>query len=145
MARGGRFYKATMFLSGQMFTAALIMIVMFSSVYPASSPYWLVWLTLFVALGIGAGIGYATMTWARMGVLCMGAWIGGLIGGLLYTMVFYLFATDNPLLVLWLTIAFCGVIVSVLSMIFFDHAIIIGSAIGGSYMALRVSYLHSFN
>ena len=48
-----------MFISGQIAIAAFIMIIMFSQVYPNNSPMWVVWLTLFVALGIGSGIGFA--------------------------------------------------------------------------------------
>jgi tryptophan-rich sensory protein len=103
-----------------MSVCAFLMIILFVSVYPANSPFWVVWLTLFVTLGMGAGIGYGTSRWARVGVLLLGAWIGGLIGGLLYSLVFYVFAQDNPLLALWLTIAFSSVIVAVISMIFFD-------------------------
>lgn len=59
MVGGGRHYKVTMFLAGQMSICAFIMIVLFYSVYPANSPFWVVWLTLFVSLGMGSGIGYA--------------------------------------------------------------------------------------
>ena len=41
------------------------------------------------------------------------------------------------MLVLWLTIAFCAVIIAVLSMIYFDHAVIFGSALGGAYCFMR--------
>ena len=135
---GGRYYKATMFLAGQMTVAAFIMIIMFVAVYPANSPMWTVWLTLVVALMLGGGAGYATQRWARCGVLLMGTWIGGLLGGVLYSMVIYIFAEDNPLLVLWLTILGCAIMVSVLSMIYFDQAVIFGSSIAGSYILFRV-------
>ena len=36
-----------------------------------------------------------------------------------------------------MAISFCSVFVAVLSMIFFDYAVIIGSAIGGSYALIR--------
>lgn len=120
MIWGGKHYRVTMFLAGQMSVAAFLMIILFVGVYPANSPYWVVWLSLFVTLGIGAGVGYGTQRWARIGVLLLGAWIGGIFGGLLYSLVFYVFSEDNPMLALWLTIAFCSVIVAVLSMIFFD-------------------------
>ena len=120
MVFGGKYYKVTMFLAGQMSVAAFLMIILFVLVFPANSPFWVVWLSLFVTIGIGSGIGYATSKWARIGVLLIGAWIGGLLGGMLYSLVFYVFAEENPLLALWLTIAFSSVIVAVLSMIFFD-------------------------
>lgn len=60
MVLGGKYYRVTMFLAGQMSVCAFLMIILFLCVYPANSPYWVVWLSLFVTLGIGAGIGYAT-------------------------------------------------------------------------------------
>ncbi len=53
---------------------------------------WVVWLTLMVSVGMGAGIGFAAQKWARIGVLIIGVWIGGLAGALLYSMVFHVFA-----------------------------------------------------
>jgi hypothetical protein len=100
---------------------------------------WVVWLTLMVSVGMGSGIGYAAQKWARVGVLFLGFWIGGIFGALLYSMLFYSFSETNPIMVLWVTIALCGIIVSVLSMIYFDQAVIIGSAIGGAYLFGRVS------
>ena len=118
--------------------AAFIMIVMFILVYPTNSPLWVVSLTLIVSMTIGAGVGYAAQKWARVGVLMIGTWIGGIFGTILYSLIFYMFAEDNPMLALWLTIVFCSIIVSILVMIFFDHAVIMGSAIAGSYLFIRV-------
>ena len=113
---------------------------MFTSVFPVNSPIWVVWLTLMVSLGMGAGIGFAAQRWSRIGVLIIGTWIGGLFGAILYTLFFYMFSSTNPLLILWLTIIFCSVIIAILSMIFFDHAVCIGSSLGGSYVFVRVSF-----
>ncbi len=98
-----------------------------------------------VSLGMGSGIGFACQKWVRLGVLLIGTWLGGVFGALLYSLVFYVFAEKNPLLALWLVIAICACIISVLSMIFFDHAVIIGSSIIGSYVFVRVSYYIPFN
>lgn len=72
-------------------------------------------------------------------MLLIGTWLGGLFGAILYSLVFHIFARENPILALWLVIAFCAIVVSVLSMIFFDHAVIIGSSIIGAYVFVRVS------
>jgi hypothetical protein len=68
----------------------------------------------------------------------IGTWIGGLFGAIMYSMLFHVFAGSNPMVALWLSIAFCGVIIAVLCMIYFDHAVIFGSAIAGAYMFSRV-------
>jgi hypothetical protein len=128
-----------MFFAGQIAIAAFIMILMFSQVYPNNSPMWVVWLTLMVSVGMGTGIGFAAQKWARIGVLIIGVWIGGLAGALLYSMVFHVFAGQSPMTALWLSITFCGVITAGLSMIYFDHTVIIGSSLAGAYMFGRVS------
>ena len=114
------------------------MVIMFVFIYPSDSPYWLVWLSLLLSLAAGAAVGHFTQKYSRAGVLLIGAWIGGLVGGILYTVFFHIFENDNPLLCLWLCIIFCSIIVAVLSMVFFDHAVIIGAAILGSYIFVRV-------
>lgn len=98
-----------------MTVAALMMIIMFVLVYPTNSPMWVVWMTLIVSLLIGGGAGYGTQKYARVGVLLLGAWIGGLLGGVVYSLFVNVFVEDNPLLALWLTILFCSIIVAILS------------------------------
>ena len=138
MIYGGRVFKATFFLAGMTATAAFLLVIMFAGVYPDDIPYWAVWLNLVVALGIGSGIGYAAAKWSRIGVLFIGSMIGGLFGGLLYSSFFYIFAQNNPLLAVWLTISFSAIVVAVLSMVFFDQAVIICSSLGGAYAFVRV-------
>lgn len=61
----------------------------------------------------------------------------------MYSLLFHVFAGSNPILALWLSIAFCGVIIAVLSMVYFDHAVIFGSGIAGAYVFARVSRFKS--
>jgi len=135
---GGRMYKVTMFIAGEVSIASFIMIVMFAAVYPNNSPMWVVWLTLMVSAGMGAGIGYAAQKWARIGVFLIGYWIGGFMGAIMYSMFSNLF-TGNPVVALWLFVSLTGALVAGLSMYYFDLAVIFGSAIGGAYAFVRVS------
>jgi hypothetical protein len=104
---------------------------------PSWSPIWTVWVSLCVTLGIGAGIGYGAQRWSRIGVLFIGGWVGAFVGMLLYNAVIYIFSESNPLLGIWLSILFCATIFAVLSMIFFDQAVVVGSSIAGSYLFVR--------
>ena len=56
----------------------------------------------------------------------------------LYVLFIHYFVTDNQALAVWITAATCALITSILSMVFFDSAVIIGSALGGSYALIRV-------
>ncbi len=55
---GGRYYKATMLLFGEMTFTAASMILMFALVYPKNAPEYVVWLTLVASLGPGYGVGF---------------------------------------------------------------------------------------
>lgn len=135
---GGRMFKVTMFIAGEVSVASFIMIVMFAAVYPNNSPMWVVWLTLMVSTGMGAGIGYAAQKWARIGVFLIGYWIGGFMGAIMYSMFSNLF-TGSPVVALWLFVSLTGALIAALSMFYFDLAVIFGSAIGGAYAFVRVS------
>jgi hypothetical protein len=135
---GGKHYKITMFLSGELLICTILMIFLFTEVLPDNSPFWTVWLSLFVTLGIASGFGVAAQHWPRIGVLLIGACVGGLLGALSYSLFFYIFSSSNPLLGLYLTISFCSIVVAVLSMIFFDSSVIICTGIFGSYLFVRV-------
>ena len=78
-------------------------------------------------------------------MLLIGLWIGGLFGALLYSMLSSVFAGGNPIGMLWICIAFCGVIIGILSMIYFDHAVIVGSSLAGAYIFGRVSLSSIYN
>ena len=70
----------------------------------------------------------------------IGTWCGGIFGMVLYVLFIHFFVTDNAALAIWITCATSALITSILSMVFFDHACVIGSALGGSYALVRVRY-----
>jgi hypothetical protein len=61
------------------------------------------------------------------------------MGGLIYGMGLYNISDNHKYLVLWITVAICGSLCAVLSMIFFDYAVIVASALIGGYLFIRVS------
>lgn len=136
---GGRYYKATMILFGQISFTVVAMVSLFAWVYPNHAPEYTVWLSLIVCLGMGYGVGYLVQKYARTGVLLIGVWIGGLLGAVIYASLVSKFQTENTLIALWLTIASTSIIVAILSQVYFDHTVIVGSAIVGSYLFIRVS------
>lgn len=112
---GGRYYKETMFLFGEMTFTAASMIILFSLVLPKNAPEYVVWLTLISALGFGCGAGYLVQRYARAGVLLIGFWLGGLFGAFFYASIVSRFQNENTLMSLWLTIVLCSIGVAILS------------------------------
>lgn len=87
LALGGRYYKATMLLFGEMTTTVAGMVIAFALIYPKNAPEYVVWLNLIICLGVGYGIGYLVQKYARVGVLLIGAWLGGLFGAFFYATI----------------------------------------------------------
>ena len=118
------------------------MVVLYGYALPKNSPEWSVWLSLVITLAMGSGPGYFTQKWARSGVVLIGAWIGGLFGAVFYTAFIAKNTQESPVLALWLCVAFFSILVAVLSQIYFEYSVILGSAIVGSYLFIRVTYFH---
>jgi hypothetical protein len=55
----------------------------------------------------------------------------------MYSAAIYQYAGDNPLMALWFSIAAFAIAVAVLSMVFFDQAVIFCSAILGAFILVR--------
>ena len=95
MLQGGRQYKVSMFISGLMAVVVIMMLTVFVLIMPVDTPMWTVWMCLFVSAGIGSGVGYAAATWSRVGVLIISAWVGALMGMLLYNLVITYLVDQN--------------------------------------------------
>lgn len=139
MVFGEKYQDVTLFLTGQATVATLAMILIFAEVYPDRQDVSVVWAVLIVSLFIGAGAGYATVRYAKVGVIIFGAWLGGLIGSVLYSLLFRLITDEYPLLILWLCILTGASLVGYLSHVYFHIAVIVGSSSIGSYLFFRVS------
>ena len=69
--------------------------ILFSSIYPDDQPEYVIWLSIVGSLLFGCIYGYIAQKYARVGILFIGTWIGGLIGGIIYGAVVQLFLDDS--------------------------------------------------
>lgn len=67
----------------------------------------------------------------------IGALLGVFAGFALYNSLLYNLFEENHLLGMWLTLMFSAIGMSMICIYFFDHAVIIGSAVIGSYFFFR--------
>ena len=116
---GGRFYKATMFMTATITFGLAFLLALFATVYPSYSPEWVAWITLIVGLSIGAGLGYAAQRWPFFGVLILGTILGGFLGSFIFAMGMYDFASEHPNVVLWCTMAGMAALIAIISIIFY--------------------------
>lgn len=114
---------------------AMIYEIVFSS---GLLPDWTVFLTGYVSYGMGCGFGIGALRWPKFGVLAVGATIGFITGKLFDIALLQPFVPyDSPShsISTWCFI----VIACILSVFFFEHAVIICSCMCGSYIFFRVS------
>jgi Domain of unknown function (DUF4203) len=135
---GNKYQDITLFLVGQASVSTLFMIVVFAGMFPDQQDMWVVWVILIISLAVGAAAGYATRKWGKYGVLILGAWLGGIIGSIMYSLLFRLLWEENGTEIMWLSITAFGVLLAYLSQVYFHFAVIAGSSIIGSFLFYRV-------
>jgi len=82
---GAKYEPYTLFILGTSTVATILMIVIYAMLFPDKSETWIVFLTLLLSLAIGSAAGYAAMKFTKYGVLLGGAWLGGVLGCILYS------------------------------------------------------------
>lgn len=137
MIYGGRKYEFTMFTAALFAVGLVTFMLFFMFVMPPNSPEWTIWLCIIICLFTGSSAGSFVKKRARSGVIFIGALLGVFVGFALYNALIYQICEENPLLGLWLTLMFSCIGVAMLCVYFFDHAVIIGSAVIGSYFFFR--------
>lgn len=135
---GGRYPKTTLALFTTLAASLTSIFVLFSAVFPANSPAWSVLVVGIVTFCMGGGLGFGAAKWPRIGIVCMGLSLGGLIGYCVY----WLFleshlANKDSLLLQWAVVAVTGLTCAIICIFLFDFAVIITSAIFGAYALIR--------
>jgi len=137
MIYGGKKYEFTMFVAATFAVGTVFFMLFFMFVMPPNSPEWTVWLCIVICLGIGSTAGNFAKRNARSGVIFIGAVLGIFVGFGLYNALIYQVCENNELLGMWLTLMLSAIGVAMICIHFFDHAVIIGSSIIGSYFFFR--------
>lgn len=104
---------------------------------PESSPIWVCWITGIISFFLGAGLGFGAAYWPRLGIFIIGCAIGALIGALIYLSVTSTNEDVDETLVFSMSVLASGLLLAVICLIFYDFAVILGSALWGSYLFMR--------
>ena len=141
-----------------------VLVTVHAFILPNSTPMWMVWISVLMALGIGAGAGYGVYEWPKIGVISIGISLGTIFGLLIYIM-FMSNITGNVALELgmqtnstttaggttrpmadieaeeWtqlmVSVICCILLFSAVSIVFYEQAVIIGTCVIGSYLVVR--------
>lgn len=131
---GLKLYKPIFFIAGTLITIFIILLIFYSTFLKSTTESWVPWVVIAGALLLGLLVGFIVMKVSILGAFIL-AFIGGYCGALLIWNTFlYLLTTSNAL---FYSFTFgIGFICGILALIFFDHAVILASALAGSFMVI---------
>lgn len=133
---GKPLFKPTICLVGTMVALILLCLFIFSIFFDRNTPSWAGWLVFSISLVVGAIIGLILAKLSRIGVAVLAGWGGFCLGMILYAAFLYKLDGDKQILY-WCFNIGLGITAGILSIFLFNHAIIISTAIVGSYAFIR--------
>ena len=129
---GRKLWKPIFFLSGVIITDFVVLIIFYTTFLDDQTETWIGWTVLAGSTVIGLLVGFILMKISKLGAFVLAGWGGFCLGLLIWNTFLYLTTTSNVLF--WCFTIGCGVVIGILAMIFFDHIIILASAMAGAYM-----------
>lgn len=162
---GGKYFVHSMCTLATFGMTCSTLCVLYGFVLPASTPQYIVWITVFFSMGVGAGLGYGVYNWPKAGIVTLGFVSGSFWGTMVYV-IFLSAYTGNQKLVLdmqfsdsvqtsegiskpiqdiqseeidqlLICISICATACIALSVFYFEQAIIYGTCFCGSYLLVR--------
>jgi hypothetical protein len=130
----------TLFFAGYMGTFVATSLVIFKFMIPEYAPDWIFIGALIFCAALGVIIGLLACMWAKFGLFLVGGWIGGTSGMMFYNAFLAPTLKATGANFFWVFIGICVIAGGILTLILFKHAIIVGSALCGSYCLIRVIY-----
>mmetsp|Transcript_44060 Transcript_44060/g.59731 ORF Transcript_44060/g.59731 Transcript_44060/m.59731 type:complete len:137 (+) Transcript_44060:765-1175(+) len=123
-----------MFIIGILTTVAAVALLFYTTFLSQDTEEWVFWTTLGGAIVGGIIVGYLLAKFIKVGAAILAGWGGFTCGLLLNEAVLYRFESE---VLFWISCSVCALIAAFISFKFFEHAIIISTAIIGSYLLIR--------
>jgi hypothetical protein len=136
---GGRYASLTLGMVITLIFGITNLYLIYEVFLPGYFPAWTVWLAVYAAFGIGAGLGVGGVIYPTYGVGFVGACIGLLFGEILKIIFFWdLEGVGHWVILIYVFGISIGILLAEFLMDFFMIAV---SSIIGSYLLFRVSKL----
>lgn len=129
---GRKLYKPIFFLTGVLLTVFLILIIFYTTFLNSKTESWVGWTVIACSVVLGLLVGFLFYKVSKLGAFVLAGWGGFCLGLLIWNTFLYLISTSNVLF--WLFCVGLGVVFGILALIFFDHVIILSTAMAGSYV-----------
>lgn len=131
---GRKLFLAAVFIASFFLTGLLFLAICYGTFLSDNSEDWVGWLMLAISIILGTIVGVLLVKYSKFAAAVIGAWAGYILG---------LFLNDLALWpiglawVFWVVNIACALICAILAFIFFNPAVILGTAFIGSYSLMR--------
>lgn len=129
---GRKLWKPLFFLTGVAVTVFLALIIFYTTFLESNTETWVGWTVIAGSVVVGLLVGFIFMKISKLGAFVLAGWGGFCLGLLIWNTFLYLCSTSNVLF--WCFCVGCGIVVGILAIIFFDHIIILSTALAGAYI-----------
>jgi hypothetical protein len=85
---GSKHYLVSMALISTFGVGFVLLSILYGVIMPATTPIWMVWVSIVLCFGTGAGFGYGAYNWPKVGVFTIGLTVGAFIGTIIYIIFF---------------------------------------------------------
>jgi hypothetical protein len=132
---GRKLFKPVICFIGALATASVLMLLIYSLFLGHSQDKIAVgWIILVLSIIGGTIVGFILAKLSKLGVAVLAGWGGVTIGFILYSALLY---KVNSQAFFWIFIVICAGVCAGLSLLAYDHALIMSTSIIGSYMFIR--------
>ena len=129
---GRAMLKPTLFIAGTLIAAFVVVYIFYSTFLKNNTEQWVAWAVLGGAAVAGLLLGWVFSKFHKVGAFALAAWGGFSVGLLLYNAFVYKFNGGDA--AFWGTTIGCAVVLGLLTIVLFNHILILATAIIGSFL-----------
>ena len=130
--------KETIFFVGFLGAFGFLMMIFGEFILDSSSGVFASWLLILISVLVGTLIGYISTSLPKIGFMCLGFWIGFVMGFIINNLFLYKVTIDPPGLLLYVIMGMFGLIFAFISACLWRHICIVGTSFLGAYLVIRV-------
>lgn len=131
---GRKLFNVAVFIIAAVVSAGLILIIFYSTFLEKKTDAWVGWLVVSLAIIVGLGLGYLATKLEKPSASLLAGWGGFCAGVLLNETVLYLAGSAA---LFWCVNIGLALICAIAAWFLFNQAIIISTALVGSYFTMR--------
>ena len=130
---GRKLFRPVLFLAGLFLTVCLVLLIFYSTFLKSTTKQWVGWVVLGCSFILGILVGVLFAKCAKVGAFVLAGWGGFCVSLLIYNCFLY---KMNSQIGFWFFVVAVAVAFGILAIFFFDHIIILSTALLGSFMAI---------